>query len=202
MNTRSKPMPANERRSATVEAVVALAADQNPGDITTTAIAQQMGVSQAALFRHFPTKEDILESVMTWVAERLLSRVDAAAARASSPLAALEAVFTTHIEFIAKHPGVPKILFAEIQRPNNSLAKRAVHTLLNRYSTRLQKLFTDGKAEGELDPDLDINAATILFIGTIQGLVVRSMLSGRVAQIRRDAPGAFAIYRRGIVRSS
>ncbi len=198
MNTRSKPMPAEQRRSATVEAVVALAADQSPGDITTTAIAQQMGVSQAAVFRHFSDKEKILQTVMAWVSARLLSRVDAAIARADAPLAALEAVFKAHVEFIAKHPGVPKILFAEMQRPGDSLAKRTVKTLLDRYSSRLQKLFADGKAKGELDPDLDITSATVLFIGTIQGLVVRSLLSGRVAQIRRDAPGAFAIYRRGI----
>ena len=63
MNGRSKHLPADERRAATVEAVVDLAAEQNPSDITTTAIAQRMGLTQGALFRHFQSKDAILEPV-------------------------------------------------------------------------------------------------------------------------------------------
>ncbi len=63
MNGHPKHLPADERRAATVEAVVDLAAEQNPSDITTTAIAQRMGLAQGALFRHFPSKDAILESV-------------------------------------------------------------------------------------------------------------------------------------------
>ena len=76
MSGHPKHLPADERRAATVETVVKLAAEQNPSDITTTAIAQRMGLTQGALFRHFPTKDSILEAVMAWVAERLLARVD------------------------------------------------------------------------------------------------------------------------------
>jgi TetR/AcrR family transcriptional regulator len=48
-----------------------------------------MGLTQGALFRHFPTKDAILEATMTWVGERLLARVDKAAEGATSPAAAL-----------------------------------------------------------------------------------------------------------------
>jgi TetR/AcrR family transcriptional regulator len=67
-----RPPVAEERRAATVQAVVDLAAEQNPAEITTTAIADRMGLTQGALFRHFPTKDAILEATMTWVGERLL----------------------------------------------------------------------------------------------------------------------------------
>ncbi len=43
-----------------------------------------------------------------------------------------------------------------------------------------------------------MDAAAVLFIGTIQGLVMQSLLAGKVSRIRRDAPAVFAIYRRGI----
>ena len=67
MTSRPTYLPAEERRTATVETVVKLAAEQNPADITTTAIAERMGLTQGALFRHFPTKEAILEATMSWV---------------------------------------------------------------------------------------------------------------------------------------
>lgn len=198
MTGRSQPLPAEERRVATVEAMVDLAAEQNPTEITTTAIAERMGLTQGALFRHFPNKDAILEAAMSWVSERLLARVEKAAEGAGSPLQALEAMFMAHIDFVARHPGVPRMLFSELQRSGKTLAKKMVQTLLRRYRERLHGLLEAGKAQGELDSALDVDAAAVLFIGVIQGLVLQSLLASKVGQIRRDAPVVFAIYRRGI----
>lgn len=66
-----------------------------------------MGVTQGALFKHFPTKDAILEAVMTWVADRLLARVDSAASAMPTAGQALEAMFLAHTSFVTEHPGVP-----------------------------------------------------------------------------------------------
>ncbi|WP_447936349.1 TetR/AcrR family transcriptional regulator [Thermomonas fusca] len=198
MSQRPRPLPADERRAATVDAVVELAAEQNPGDITTAAIAQRMGLTQGALFRHFPTKDAILESVLGWVSERLLGQLDAAAASAATPLAALEAMFMAHVDFVSRHPGVPRMLFGELQRPGDTLPKRMAQTLTQGYAQRLRAHLAAGIARQQLDAGLDLDAAATLFIGTVQGLVMQSLIAGDVARIRRDAPGVFAIYCRGI----
>ena len=198
MSERPQYLPAEERRAATVQAVVDLAAEQNPAEITTTAIADRMGLTQGALFRHFPTKDAILQATMSWVSERLLASVDKAAESGASPAAALEAMFMTHIDFVSKHSGVPRMLFGELQRSDETLAKRMVQTLVRQYEQRLRRLMEAGKAQGELSAELDVDAAAVLFIGTIQGLVMQSLLAGKVSRIRREAPAVYAIYRRGI----
>lgn len=195
-----KHLPADERRAATVQTVIELAAEQNPSSITTASIAKRMNLTQGALFRHFPNKDAIWQAVMEWVAERLLAGTDQAAQGMASPLAAMEAVFMNHIDFIVRHPGVPRMLFGELQRGEDTPAKRMVQTLISRYGERLRALVEKGKSMGELTPEVETTAAVTLFIGTIQGLVVQSMLAGSIKRVRRDAPGAFAIYRRGIGR--
>ncbi|MGV1098619.1 TetR/AcrR family transcriptional regulator [Thiovibrio sp. JS02] len=203
MASHPKHLPAEERRAVTVKAVVELAAERDPGEITTAAIAKHMNLTQGALFRHFQSKDSLLQAVMEWVAEQLLFRVDKAAAAALSPLAGLEAVFMAHIDFVAQHPGVPRILFGQLplQRSEETISKRMVATLIRRYGERLKDLIRQGKECGELDPLLDADAAVIMFIGTVQGLVLQSLLAGDVGQIRRNAPRIFAIYRRGIRRT-
>ena len=191
-------LPAETRRAETVEAVVALAAEQNPGEITTAAIAKRLGLTQGALFRHFPSKDAILEAVMGWVADRLMARVDAAIESAGSPLAAMEAAFLAHAGFVSEHPGVPRMLFGELQRDQNTPAKTLVRTLLERYGQRLARLVEQGRRTGEIDPGIDTQVAVSGFIGTLQGLVLQSLLSGEPARIRSQAPAAFALYRRGI----
>lgn len=198
MQSHSKHLPAEERRAVTVETVIELAAEQNPSVITTAAIAKRMGLTQGALFRHFPNKDAILKAVMEWVAERLLSRVDKAVEGVQSPLAALEAMFMAHVTFVSEHPGIPRLLFGELQRAEVSPAKRMAQTLIQRYGERLHRLIEEGKAQGELDAALDVEAAAALFIGTIQGLVMQSLLAGDMEHMRKDAPGIFAIYCRGI----
>ncbi len=198
MSERVNSLPAAERRRATVEAVVALAAQRNPSDITTAAIAQHMGLTQGALFRHFPSKDAILEAVIGWVAEQLLQRVDEAARKAPTPLAALQAVFMAHIDFVATHPGVPRMVFGELQKADDTLVRRQVRALVQRYGQRVGRLLRNAQAAGELAPGLDLDAAATVFIGTIQGLVMQSLTAPGAAFLRHAAPGAFAIYRRGI----
>ncbi|WP_136418982.1 TetR/AcrR family transcriptional regulator [Herbaspirillum sp. ST 5-3] len=197
MDSRPK-LPADERRAVTVEAVVELAGSQNPSEITTAAIAKHMNLTQGALFRHFPTKDSIWQAVMEWVAERLLARIDQSAQGIDSPLVAMEAMFMAHIDFVVDHPGAPRMIFGELQRADSTPAKHMVQTLIQRYGERLNRLIEKGKACGELSASLDSDAAAILFIGTIQGLVMQSLLAGDVQRMRRDAPRVFAIYRRGI----
>lgn len=198
MSDNPKHLPANERKVVTVEAVVELAAEKNPSEITTAAIAKRMNLTQGAIFRHFPNKGAIWQAVMEWVAERLLARVDKAIAAAETPLAALEAVFLTHIEFVSDHPGVPRMLFGELQRAEDSAAKRMARTLIQKYGERLTELIENGKKQGQIARDVDTSAATTLFIGSIQGLVMQALLAGDTNHMLDRAAGIFAIYRQAI----
>ncbi len=198
MSPHAKHLSADVRRELTVEAVVALSAEQNPADITTAAIAQRMGLTQGAVFRHFRSKEEILGAVMDWVAERLLRRLDEARATATDVPSALEAMFLAHAGFVAEHPGAPRMLLCELQRAEDTTAKRMARTLIAGYGRRLAKLMEDGKRVGELDADLEVDTAVMLFIGSIQGLVMQGLIADDLCRISERAPAVFALYRRAI----
>src|SRR5690606_13325418 len=139
---------ADERRAHAVEAVVELAGTRNPGEITTLAIARHMGLTEGALFRHFPSKQAIWQSVMEWVAESLLDRVERAARDLDSPSGKLRDMFLGHIDFVTEHPGLPRMLFGELQKSASTVPKRIVQSLLQRYARRLQQTLEAGKACG------------------------------------------------------
>lgn len=198
MNIPRKNLPADERRAVTIEAVIALAGTQNPSDITTAAIAKHMNLTQGALFRHFPTKDALWQSVMEWVAVRLLARLDAAEQGIASPLGAMHAMFMGHLEFVLEHPGVPRMLFGQLQTTESTAAKRMAQTLLQGYAERLRSRIDAGKALGEIAPEIQTQAAAALFIGTIQGLVMQSLLSNDLQHMRKEAAAVYAIYERGL----
>lgn len=199
ITSRPKNLPAEERRNVTVEAVVDLAGKTNPDSITTAAIAKHMNLTQGALFRHFPNKEAIWQAVMKWVAEHLMARIEKAAEGEDSPVETMQAMFLAHVAFVSEHPGAPRMMFGELQGAKATPAKRLARAMLKQYAVRLNDLIEAGKARGELRFDLDGEAAATLFIGTIQGLVMQSLIADDMSHMVEDAPRVFAIYRRGIV---
>lgn len=166
-------LPAEMRRAVTVEAVIALAAKTNPADITTAQIAAHMGVSQGALFRHFADKQAVWAAVMDWTAVTLLARFDAVTG--VTPVERLRAIFTTHIEFVVEHTGVPRILFGELQRDSDAPGKARVRALMSGYRDRVMNLLDQAKTQGLIKETTDCPAAATMFLGMVQGLAMQAM---------------------------
>lgn len=191
-------LPTEERQAEIVAAALHLAREISPALITTSDIAAAVGVTQGAVFKHFPTKEAIWLAAMAGVREQLLGGLEAAARAAPSPLEALGAVFRAHVDFVVAHPGVPRLIFHELQRPADSPVKQTVRALMQGYRTLLSGLLDAAARQGQVATDLDQAAAATLFVGIVQGLVMQSMLSGKPAAMKAEAEGLFALYLRGI----
>lgn len=168
----------DQRRREIVAVVLALARERGPDAITTQAIADRMGLTQGAVFRHFPDKEAIWLAVFAWVRESLETALARAMAQADSPLARIEQAFLAHVAFIAANPGVPRVMFHEMQYPGDSPVRAEVRAMIASYRQRLTQLFRQAKAAGELPRGLDATLAPVSFIGAVQGLVIEASLAG------------------------
>ena len=187
----------DERQREIVAAVLVLARERGPDSITTQSIADRIGVTQGALFRHFPDKEAIWLAVFAWVRESLGAVFTAAMAKTGTPLAKIEAAFLAHVAFIAANPGVPRVMFHELQYPGDSPVRAEVRATITGYRKRLASLFAEAKAAGELPADLDVTLAPVLFIGAVQGLVIQSALAGDEAAMMKRARQLFPLLLHG-----
>ena len=190
------------RRAEIIDAVLRLSAERSPGLITTAEIAKVLGLSQGALFKHFPSKETIWLAVAERVASSLLTTIEQAAAQAISPQAALRAVFLAHVGFVIEHPGAPRFIFHELQRATDSPVKLRLRGLLASYRQLLMRLLEAAAQRGELDEKINQQAAASLFIGSIQGLVMQSMMAGSQLAMQEQAVAVLAIFERGIARQT
>jgi TetR/AcrR family transcriptional regulator len=182
------------RQAEIIATVVALAAQRNPAEVTTTDIAKAMKVTQGALFRHFSTKEAIRLAVIEWIETQLMSRLGSAQASAPDVLNGLEAMFLAHVRFIREFPGVPRLIFAELQQPDSRPVRRRVHDIMRRYRQTLAETLGRAKAAQLIRDDVDIQAAAALFLGAIQGLVMQSMLGGVPADAEDPVIGVLHLY--------
>ena len=182
------------RQAEIIATVVALAAERNPADVTTTDIAKAMNVTQGALFRHFPTKEAIRLAVIEWIETQLMAKLGDAQASAHDVLSGLEAMFMAHVKFIREFPGVPRLVFAELQQPDSSPVRQRVQQIMRRYRQMLAEILGKAKAAQLIRSDVDVQAAAALFLGAIQGLVMQSMLGGVSPDAEEPVLGVLRLY--------
>jgi TetR/AcrR family transcriptional regulator len=123
-------LPTEERQAEIVAAALRLAQEFSPALITTGDIAAAIGVTQGAVFKHFPSKEAIWVAAMRWVRGELLQSLEAVAGAAATPLDALSGIFHAHVGFVIAHPGVPRLIFHELQQPADSATKQEVRAVL------------------------------------------------------------------------
>jgi AcrR family transcriptional regulator len=175
-----KRLGADERREEIIRVTLELAAQQGVDDVTTQDMAQAMGVTQGAVFRHFPSKDAIWLAVMQWVGEQLMGVLGRAAAQGRDPLDALGRLFFAHIEFIAGHPAIPRVLTSDHLHRRSAALRQLVTEILLAYEGKVAALLDEAKAQGLARADLDSHAAATLYIGMIQGLVLQaSILRGQ-----------------------
>ena len=204
MNVTEKPAKQRTeiRQANLVEAALRLAAQHSPSDITTADVASAVGISQGAVFRHFASKEALWLAALDWVSDTLIAQLQGAASEAQQhtpdAIEALRAVFHTHVNFVLAHPGVPRLVFQELQSANDTALKLRVRALMQRYRHLLLNLLQLAQTQKGLKPDIDLQAAAVLFIGSIQGLVMQALISNDLPAMAAQAPNVFSIFQQGV----
>jgi AcrR family transcriptional regulator len=193
-----------DRQAALMAAALQLAAKKSPAQITTGELAVAVGITQGAVFKHFESKEAIWLTVMQWVHAELMMRLQAAAQAhldQGEALGAMRAVFMAHVQFVQAQPGVPRLVFQELQHPQPSPLKASVQQLMVNYRQLVHGLLLKAKANQQLAQTVDLSAATVLFVGAIQGLVMQALMAGHLSDVGAQAAAVYDIYEQGLMQS-
>lgn len=192
-------LPAALRREQIVETLLAIA-EERPGlSVSTQEIADRLGLSQAAVFRHFPAKADIWRALLAWISERL-AELAALAADEADAWVGLEKLFLAHAGFIDRFPAVPRIVFSELIHADDPALRAEVQRMVGGYQKRVAKLVAEGRAQGRVDAIVADETAAAFFISLIQGLALRRSLSGESSSTL--APIFFTLFRRSLERKT
>ena len=104
------PPRKSQRRQQILEALAQML-EANPGNrITTAGLARQVGVSEAALYRHFPSKSKMFEGLIEFVEDTLFSRISLILDEEQTASRRCEKMLTLLLTFTERNPGITRIL--------------------------------------------------------------------------------------------
>lgn len=170
---------AKERKAQIVAEVLRLADEIGPDRLSTTDVARAVGLSQPAIFRHFPTKSALWLAVAEDIAERLREDWVAAEAKSAAPQARLRALIGAQLSAIAATPALPSILFSRELQVDNPALRDVFRTLLGAFQGRLVAAIRDQQTAGDLHRDVSPDDVAILLTSLVQGVAIRWTLGAR-----------------------
>jgi AcrR family transcriptional regulator len=170
---------AEERKTQIVAEVLRLADEIGPDRLSTTDVARAIGLSQPAIFRHFPTKGALWLAVAEDIANRLQGSWAEAEAGAAGPHMRLRALIGAQLSAISETPALPSILFSRELQVDNQALRDVFRGLLGAFQDRLVAVIRDLQAAGDMKRDVSPEDVAILLTSLVQGVAIRWTLGAR-----------------------
>ena len=144
-----------ERRLQILQTLAAMLQEPQPEKITTAALAARIGVSEAALYRHFSSKAQMYEGLIEFIEQTLFGLIARITTDTPSPAAQIEAIVSMLLNFAAKNPGMTRVLIGDALVHENERLQKRINQLHDRIEAQLRQcLRFCGDRQAELSAPL------------------------------------------------
>ncbi|WP_372776954.1 nucleoid occlusion factor SlmA [Litorivivens sp.] len=167
----------SSRKQEILEALARML-EANPGDrITTAKLAEAVGVSEAALYRHFPSKAKMFEGLIEFVEESIFSRVQVITAEDSDALSRCYKILSLLLVFTERNPGITRILNGDALAGETARLRARVQQFYDRLETQLKQILRDAEVREGLRPMITVSAAANLLLASAEGRICQYVRS-------------------------
>jgi AcrR family transcriptional regulator len=190
---RAPRLPAGERRAQILDAAIDLFARTGFRDASTAALAARLGLSEPALYRHFPSKRALYIAALDRSASVLLGEWRTIASAAASPLDALLEVGRWYFDQLAREPGHLLLRFRSFAHPDDeAIAARVRHHFMEAFHF-VHGLHESARSRGQIAPTADTRAHTWVFMA-VGALLDATEIMGLRGELRlEDMPAIMAL---------
>lgn len=171
--------PAELRKAQIVAKILDLADRIGPDRVTTSAVAAEIGVTQAAVFRHFPSKAEMWGAVADHVAGALTEAWEKALEGDKSPVERVRALIAAQLQQITATPAMPMLLFSRELNVENAALRAAFRDRLATLNGLLMREVLRGQEAGAFAGDISAADAAVLLTSLVQGVAIRWSLGAR-----------------------
>jgi AcrR family transcriptional regulator len=130
------PRERGQRREQILQVLAGMLQDNPGGRITTAALAAQVGVSEAALYRHFPSKARMFEGLIAFIEETLFTRITAIVAEPEPAVTQCGKIVMLVLGFAEKNPGISRVLNGDALSGEHERLRVRVSQIFDRLETQ------------------------------------------------------------------
>lgn len=164
--------PASVRKTEITRMALELAFEVGPDRVTTAMIAERMGLTQPAIYKHFPSKEDLWNTVTDDLCLRVENNIHSANDQ-RLPIDRLRQLLMGQLQLLHDYPALPEIMVMRDPNAGATAVRTRVTTCMGGLRAAIHRTISEAQIMGKIRSDLEVEDCTNLLVGVVQGLALR-----------------------------
>lgn len=177
----------SERQIEIIEAATKRIDEHGIQDLTIKTLAADLNLSEAALYRHFKSKNEILLGLLTYFIEEMKGRLDTILSnKYRSPSELLKDLFDSQLKTFAQKPSVVSVIFSESIFQFNKELSSTVSSMMELMQKHIESIVKKGQANGLFSKIVGVSTTTTIIMGSMRITVLKWKLSGHKSDLIKD----------------
>jgi TetR/AcrR family transcriptional regulator len=164
-----------ERRQLILEVLARMLQETQGEHITTAQLARAVGVSEAALYRHFPSKAKMFEGLLEFIEETIFTRINRILAEESRAEARIQSILFLVLGFADKNPGMARLLYGDVLVGETERLRQRVVQIYERIETQLKQILREAEVNENLR--VPVGDVAVLLLAIAEGSITRFVRS-------------------------
>lgn len=173
----TQEQPRLSRRDQILQTLARMLEEGGDRRITTAALARQVGVSEAALYRHFPSKAKMFEALIEFIEETLFERIRLILDETREVERRCHHMLTLLLGFAERNPGLCRLLTGDALHGETARLRARMVQLFERLETQLKQVLREAQASEGLRPPITVTACANLMLATAEGRITQFVRS-------------------------
>ncbi len=159
------------RREQILQALALMLEEDSGKRITTASLARQVGVSEAALYRHFPSKARMFEGLIEFIEATLFERIRRILDETPEALPRCQRILMLLLGFAEKNPGLCRLLNGDALTGETARLRVRMGQLFERLETQLKQILREAEIHEGLRPVLPVSSAANVLLAYAEGRI-------------------------------
>jgi TetR/AcrR family transcriptional regulator len=172
------PRKPGARKLQILQTLATMLEDPKGEKVTTAALAARLGVSEAALYRHFASKAQMFEGLIEFIETTIFGLINEISTRETSGLKQVRSIIAMLLEFSQTNKGMTRVLIGDALVNENERLQERMNQLIERIESSLRQSFRVAASENEVAEGFDTNARAGLVVAFVVGRWHRFAKSG------------------------
>jgi len=165
------PRVVGERKQQILQALAAMLEKEPGGRITTAALAATVGVSEAALYRHFPSKARMFEGLIIYIEETLFTRISRIVAEPLPCPQKCEQILKLVLTFAEMNPGISRVLNGDALAGETARLRSRVAQIFDRLESQLKQLLREAELREGLRTQVTVSSTASVLLAFVEGKI-------------------------------
>ncbi|VAW19325.1 hypothetical protein MNBD_ALPHA11-1629 [hydrothermal vent metagenome] len=190
-----------DRREEIEQTALDLAYLHTPQKVSTGMIAARLGLTQPAIYKHFPSKQDIWRAVGENLAEKIRNNISLGTKSRAAPVSNLKQLVLAQLELISQNPALPELLLMRVEAGGSADCQMTIQSAISDFQLELEANLHLAVKDNTLTKNLNVQDAALLIMGVIQSSILRMIVRRDPGVLQKDGPRLLDLLLAGFART-